>query len=100
MARSVGIRSDIRLSSFSSYSSYNSLKFNSFIGSNGDCFDRYLLRMMEMGESLHIINIVVQKLQIRNVNTNSVNVIWDNLFKKNGLNQYSSMEDLINHFLN
>jgi NADH:ubiquinone oxidoreductase subunit D len=75
MARSVGIHSDIRLSKFSSYSSYNSLKFNSFIGSNGDCFDRYLLRMMEMGESLHIINIVIQKLQVNNASTNATNII-------------------------
>jgi NADH dehydrogenase (ubiquinone) Fe-S protein 2 len=99
MARSTGIKQDIRLSKFSSYSSYNSIIFNSYIGTNGDCYDRYLLRMMEMGESLHILNLVIQKLNISSVGSNSINVIWDSLFKSNNKMQYSSMEDLINHFL-
>jgi NADH dehydrogenase (ubiquinone) Fe-S protein 2 len=99
MSRSVGIKQDVRLSKVNSYSSYNSINFNSYIGVNGDCFDRYLLRMMEMGESLHIINLVIQKLSTNSVSMNSVNILWDSLFKSNNSLQYSSMEDLINHFL-
>jgi NADH:ubiquinone oxidoreductase subunit D len=62
MARSAGIKKDLRLSSTDSYSSYNTTFFRSYTGINGDCFDRYLIRMLEMGESLHIVNVVSNQL--------------------------------------
>ena len=34
---------------------YRDLEFNIPVGTNGDCFDRYLLRMAEMWESISII---------------------------------------------
>lgn len=100
LARSCGIKSDIRLSKFNSYSSYNSLNFNSYIGINGDCYDRYLIRMLEMGESLHIINLVLNKLQSFNNYFICSNIIWNNFNKSELISSYTSMEDLINHFLN
>lgn len=100
LARSCGIKSDIRLSKFNSYSGYNSLNFNSYIGVNGDCFDRYLIRMLEMGESLHIINLVLNKLQNFSNYFMCSNIIWNNYNKLESINTYTSMEDLINHFLN
>lgn len=101
MARSVGLKKDVRLSKINSYSGYNSVLFNSYISNNGDCFDRYLLRMMEMGESLHISNIVVNQILSNGFSNFSNNIIWDKLYRQlNSRNMYSSMEDLINHFCN
>jgi NADH:ubiquinone oxidoreductase subunit D len=62
MARSVGIKKDLRLSSKDVYSDYNTISFKSYFGINGDCFDRYLIRMLEMGESLNIMNSVLNQL--------------------------------------
>ena len=56
MARCVGIKRDVRLSRMDSYSSYNSILFKSYLTLNGDSYDRFLLRMFEMGESLNISN--------------------------------------------
>lgn len=97
MARSAGIKKDIRLSKTSSYSSYNTLLFNSYTGSTGDCFDRYLIRMLEMGESLHIINSVINTITLEKYVVNSNNTLWGNL--SNSSNNYTNMEDLINHFI-
>ncbi len=101
MARSVGIKKDVRLSKLSSYSSYNMFMFNSYISINGDCFDRYLLRMLEMGESLHIINLIINKLLNTPNNNSCNNIIWEKLYKQTKTNlTYTNMEDLINHFCN
>ncbi len=101
MARSCGIKRDLRLSPKDVYSSYNTLSFKSYFGVNGDCFDRYLIRMLEMGESLHISNCVINKLLSSKSNIQLTNsVIWNSVyFKNNNVNSYTSMEDLINHFL-
>ena len=108
LARSAGINRDIRLSFFETYANYYFLKIRSFIGYNGDCYDRYLIRMREMVESIHII------LQIINKNNlNAKKKLKNNFFpylnyfnntkikplKKNSqLSWYFNMEDLINHF--
>ena len=101
MARSCGIKRDLRLSPKDVYSHYNSITFKSYFGVNGDCYDRYLIRMLEMGESLHISNIVINKLMST---SNSINfttslIAQELFFSKKSHNSYNSMEDLINHFL-
>lgn len=98
MARSVGYKKDLRLSKKHSYSNYNSLNFKSFLGINGDCFDRYLIRMFEMSESLNISNIIIQNL-LKLSSNNNINqqLINKNINKK--LKSYTYMEDLIEHFL-
>jgi NADH dehydrogenase I D subunit len=53
MLRSVGYSRDIRKSE--PYEIYNNLDFIIPIGKNGDCYDRYLIRIYEMRESLKII---------------------------------------------
>lgn len=102
LARSVGLRRDLRLNLFESYSGYNTLSFRSFLGVNGDSFDRYLIRMLEMGESLSIINKVALSLY-KSFSRLSVLNLQDYLFtqqvKDKSANSYSSMEDLINHFI-
>ena len=97
MARSVGLKKDLRLSKKHVYSNYNSLKIKSFIGINGDCYDRYLIRMLEMGESLNIANSICNKLLISNnkfVYNTLINKNWNTKHKS-----YVYMEDLIEHFL-
>ena len=37
------------------YEIYDELNFDIPIGTNGDCYDRYLIRIEEMRESLNII---------------------------------------------
>ena len=98
MARSVGFKKDLRLSSKHSYSSYNKLNIKSFLGINGDSYDRYLIRMLEMSESLNIVNSICNFLLNSKLNSNVmyqqlVNRSW-NKTKKNVY-----MEDIIEHFI-
>ena len=59
IARGSGLSWDLRKSF--SYEVYEKLNFSIPVGSNGDCFDRYLIRIFEMRES---INIIIQCLNI------------------------------------
>lgn len=99
LARSVGYKKDVRLSKKHTYSNYNTINLKSYLGLNGDCYDRYLIRMFEMGESLNISNLIVEQL----LSTHSNNsIIYQQLINKNlqfKLKNYSYMEDLIEHFL-
>lgn len=101
LSRSVGIKRDLRLSHKDTYSNYELFSFKSYFGVNGDSFDRYLIRMMEMGESLHICNLVINKLTSEKNVALTNSILWNqNYFKNTEKSSYSSMEDLINHFLN
>ena len=62
LARSVGLKRDLRLANSNTYSSYNLINLKSYCGINGDSYDRYLIRMFEMGESLSIITFVTSAL--------------------------------------
>lgn len=112
MARSVGIKRDLRQSKLETYANYYYLNFRSYIGQHGDCYDRFLIRMNEMSESLNIINQVINKISIFNNSHNKankkqnllvphqiLNYTLPNFWKKfNIKNNYNSMENLINHF--
>ena len=107
VVRSVGIKKDIRFYKSETYASYWFLSMHSFLGKRGDSYDRFLIRVREMYES---INIVFQVLgNLTNIKNNNVNDKTDffSFFnflykeKKNQLNQrtkYTSMEKLIKHF--
>jgi NADH dehydrogenase (ubiquinone) Fe-S protein 2 len=110
MSRSVGIKRDLRLDKSETYANYYYNNFRSYIGQNGDSYDRFLIRMNEMLESINIINQVVYKLTKNNKKNSTVkttnvnfNLLLKYLYKKN-FNQntikseYTSMEHLINHF--
>lgn len=62
MSRSVGIKRDLRLSKLETYSNYYFLNFRSFLGQHGDSYDRFLIRMNEMAESLNIVNQTISKI--------------------------------------
>jgi NADH:ubiquinone oxidoreductase subunit D len=55
LARSAGVRRDLRLNHTETYGGYFYLNVRSFVGENGDCYDRFLIRMREMAESIHIV---------------------------------------------
>jgi len=65
MLRCTGIKRDIRLDPNETYANYYYLNFKSFYSNNADSYDRYLLRMSEMFESLYLINQLVKKLTIQ-----------------------------------
>lgn len=102
LARSVGLKRDLRLANSNTYSSYNLINLKSYCGINGDSYDRYLIRMFEMGESLSIITFVTSALLtkfIEKKNFNLSNKIFSKLMYNTTKNNYNSMEDLINHFI-
>ncbi|MDO5370124.1 NADH-quinone oxidoreductase subunit D [Paracoccus sp. (in: a-proteobacteria)] len=61
MARGSGLAWDLRRSQ--PYECYDEFDFEVPVGTNGDCYDRYLLRMEEMRQSTRIIRQAVAKLK-------------------------------------
>lgn len=111
MARSTGIKRDLRLDKMETYANYYHLNFRSYIGQKGDSYDRFLIRMNEMTESLNIINQVINKLTKfkKNEKDGKKNSMINphQLLKylspkefnnHNYKSEYTSMEQLINHF--
>lgn len=100
LARSSGLKRDLRLNVKDVYSNYNNFFFKSYCGVNGDTYDRYLIRMLEMGESLAIVNLVANKLISleKCSQTNSLKSL-NELFFYDVKSQYTSMEDLIESFV-
>lgn len=91
MLRSTGLNWDIRKNE--PYEIYNNLNFEVPIGKNGDCFDRYLMRMEEMRESIKIILECIKKIPKGPIKINNFKLL--NPSKKE---IKISMESLINHF--
>jgi len=58
--RATGVSYDIRKNK--PYSSYEDFDFNLPVGTRGDVFDRYLVRIMEISESLSIVTQVIEGL--------------------------------------
>src|SRR6266851_3140803 len=58
--RASGVRWDVRKAQ--PYAAYSDFDFEIPIGQNGDTYDRYLVRMAEMRQSLHIIRQAVGKI--------------------------------------
>ena len=60
MLRASGLPWDLRKSQ--PYMVYDKMKFDIPIGKNGDCYDRYLVRMEEMRQSLRIIRQCISEM--------------------------------------
>jgi len=92
MARGSGVNWDIRLAS--PYEIYNDLFFFVPVSEKGDCFDRYLIRIEEMRQSLLIIgqclNIIDEKLPLKLDN--------NKLYPPKKSSMKFDMESTINHF--
>jgi len=61
MARSAGLAWDLRRAQ--PYECYDEFDFQIPIGKNGDCYDRYLMRMEEMRQSISIMLQAITKLR-------------------------------------
>ena len=100
MLRSTGVRRDIRLDINQTYANYGYLQFKSYYSSNGDSYDRYLLRMSEMYESLFIITQLIKKLHIQKktkINKNEL-LAYHNFNSYSNITNFTSMEQTIRHF--
>ncbi len=59
-ARASGVHCDIRKKQ--PYSAYDRVEFKEIIGTVGDTFDRYKMRILEMWESMHIIEQLIDNI--------------------------------------
>ena len=91
MLRGSGIPSDLRKTQ--PYEIYDSSNFNIPVGTNGDCYDRYLIRIQEMRESLVIINQCLNKIPEGPVKVDNFKIVPPS---RNNIK--NSMESLIHHF--
>jgi NADH-quinone oxidoreductase subunit D len=93
MLRGSGINWDLRKKQ--PYAVYNELDFDIPIGTTGDSYDRYLVRMEEMKQSNHIIKQCVNWLQ-----NNQGKVIADDhrITPPNRQTMKNDMEAMISHF--
>ena len=93
MVRGSGIAWDLRKKQ--PYEVYDRMDFDISVGVNGDCYDRYLVRVQEMRESNKIIKQCIAWLR-----ANPGPVISDNhkVAPPNRESMKSNMEELIHHF--
>ena len=91
MLRGSGIPWDLRKNQ--PYEVYDLLDFNIPVGTNGDCYDRYLIRIQEMRESISIINQCLNKIPEGPIKTNNFKITPP---PRNQMK--NSMEALIHHF--
>jgi NADH dehydrogenase (ubiquinone) Fe-S protein 2 len=91
MLRGSGIAWDLRKTQ--PYEVYNTISFDIPVGSNGDCYDRYLIRVEEMRQSLKIIVETINMLQPGPVKTDDYKIS-----PPSRLEMKNSMEAVIHHF--
>jgi len=91
MLRSTGLAWDLRRAQ--PYECYSDLEFQIPIGKNGDCYDRYLMRMEEMRQSNKIMKQCVEKMP-----KGPVNVPDGKVVPPKRAEMKRSMEALIHHF--
>jgi len=91
MLRGSGIAWDLR--KVSPYEVYSDLKFSVFVGTYGDCYDRYLVRLYEIRESLNII-----KQLLDNLPNGFIKVDDKKITPPSRAFIKFSMESLIHHF--
>jgi NADH-quinone oxidoreductase subunit D len=91
MLRGSGINWDLRKTT--PYEIYKNLSFEIPTGKNGDCYDRYLIRIFEMKQSLKII---LQCLEL--LPTGLIKTFDTKLTAPSKIEIKKSMESLIHHF--
>ena len=95
MVRGSGAAWDLRRAQ--PYECYSELEFDIPVGKNGDCFDRYCIRMEEMRQSIRIMKQCVQKLQSPE-GVGPVTVDDTKIVPPKRGEMKRSMEALIHHF--
>ncbi|WP_323042124.1 NADH-quinone oxidoreductase subunit D [Gemmobacter sp.] len=92
MVRGSGMAWDLRRSQ--PYECYDEFDFQIPVGKNGDCFDRYLIRMQEMRESTKVIRQAIAKLRVEQGDV----LARGKLTPPKRAEMKRSMEALIHHF--
>lgn len=90
--RAAGVNYDIRKAS--PYYFYKDMDFEIPVGQKGDCFDRYLVRMEEMRQSLRIVSQV-----LNNLPSGPVKVLDKRISLPEKKEVYTNIEGLMNHFM-
>lgn len=93
--RAAGVDYDVRV--MSPYSSYEDFDFIIPVGTNGDTYDRFMVREQEMWESISIIKQALQKLDKLEDKT-SYHAEVPEFYLPSKEEVYNSMEALIWHF--
>jgi len=91
MLRSCGVKWDLRRNQ--PYECYDDLDFQIPIGKNGDCYDRYVMRMEEMRQSAKIMKQCIEKMPGGPVMTEDRKIAPPKREEMKG-----SMEAMIHHF--
>nr|MBA2628741.1 NADH-quinone oxidoreductase subunit D [Rickettsiaceae bacterium] len=91
MLRGSGIEWDLRKSN--PYEVYDKMDFDIPIGKNGDCYDRYLVRIEEMYQSVKII-----EQCIKGIPKGEVHSIDTKMIPPKRRHMKESMEAMIHHF--
>ncbi len=89
--RAAGVDYDVRV--MNPYSSYQDFDFNIPVGTNGDTYDRYSVRMDEMWESMKIIRQAIEKMP-----SGDFHAEVPEFYLPEKQDVYSKMEALIYHF--
>jgi NADH-quinone oxidoreductase subunit D len=93
MVRSAGAAWDLRKAQ--PYECYSELDFDIPVGKNGDCYDRYLIRMEEMRQSTWIMQQCVRRLAHEK---GPVTAVDNKIVPPRRAEMKRSMEALIHHF--
>uniref|UniRef100_A0A915HJE9 Complex I-49kD n=1 Tax=Romanomermis culicivorax TaxID=13658 RepID=A0A915HJE9_ROMCU len=91
MLRGSGVKWDLRKTQ--PYDGYENYEFDVPVGINGDCYDRYLVRMEEMRQSLRIMEQCINKMPKGEIKVDDHKVVPP---KRSEMKE--SMEALIHHF--
>ncbi len=91
LLRGSGVKWDLRKKQ--PYEIYDQIPFNVPVGVNGDCYDRYLIRIEEMRQSLRIIDWCIEHMPRGEIKTEDYKFVPPSRF-----NMKTSMESLIHHF--
>ena len=92
LLRACGVGLDIR--KISPYYGYDALDFEVPVGTNGDIYDRYLVRIEEMRQSIRIIEQVC-----RNVPGGDFTIRDKSIVLPDKKDVYGNIEGLMNHFM-
>ena len=91
MLRGSGVSWDLRKTQ--PYDVYSSIDFDVPVGTNGDCFDRYLIRIEEMRQSLRIISQCINTIPEGPVKSSDAKIVTPSRSQVK-----NSIESLIHHF--
>jgi NADH dehydrogenase (ubiquinone) Fe-S protein 2 len=91
LIRGSGLSWDLRKNQ--PYEVYDKFDFDVPVGTNGDCYDRYCIRMNEMRESIRIIQQCINNLPEGPVKVDDAKIV-----PPSRIDMKESMESLIHHF--